>query len=166
MEWLARDNLKTNLITIKSETSSYVVEQFSWVPLPSCSLPGDGVEGGGGASQLTLLLCQHVCLLRQLISKCEVRIHFQAMEGVTVSATLGAVNYSKRLSPHWINSWGPHPEASAEPGTWQRPSKERLVWDKAAAHPAGCPACWQRGVRRNWVLVNPWRGQKAHRGSN
>ena len=39
-EWLAKDNLETNSITIKPETGSYVAEQFSWVPLSYCSLPG------------------------------------------------------------------------------------------------------------------------------
>ena len=39
-EWLAKDNLETNPITIKPETVSHVAEQFSWVPLPYCSLPG------------------------------------------------------------------------------------------------------------------------------
>ena len=39
-EWLARDNLETNSITIKPETASHVAEQVSWVPLPSCSPPG------------------------------------------------------------------------------------------------------------------------------
>ena len=38
-EWLARGNLETNPITIKPETASHVAEQFSWVPLPSCSPP-------------------------------------------------------------------------------------------------------------------------------
>jgi len=38
--WLAKDNLKTNSITIKPETVSHVAEQFSWVPLPYCSPPG------------------------------------------------------------------------------------------------------------------------------
>ena len=38
--WLAKDSLETNPITIKSETASHVAEQFSWVPLPYCSLPG------------------------------------------------------------------------------------------------------------------------------
>ena len=37
-EWLAKDNLETNPITIKP-TASHVAEQFSWVPLPYCSLP-------------------------------------------------------------------------------------------------------------------------------
>ena len=36
-EWLAKDNPETNPTTIKPETSSHVAEQFSWVPLPSCS---------------------------------------------------------------------------------------------------------------------------------
>ena len=38
-EWLAKDNLESNTITIKSETVSHVAEQFSWVPLPCCSPP-------------------------------------------------------------------------------------------------------------------------------
>ena len=38
-EWLARDNLETNPITIKAETVSQIAEQFSWVPLPCCSPP-------------------------------------------------------------------------------------------------------------------------------
>ena len=37
---LARDNPETHPITIKTETVSHVAEQFSWVPLPSCSPPG------------------------------------------------------------------------------------------------------------------------------
>ena len=39
-EWLAKDNLDTNPITIKPKTVSHVAELFSWVPLPYCSLPG------------------------------------------------------------------------------------------------------------------------------
>ena len=39
-EWLARDNPETNPITLKPETVSYVAEQSSWIPLPSCSPPG------------------------------------------------------------------------------------------------------------------------------
>ena len=39
-EWLAKDNPETNPITIKPETASHVAEQFSWVPLLSCSPPG------------------------------------------------------------------------------------------------------------------------------
>ena len=39
-EWLAKDNLETNPITIKPETESHVTELFSWVPLPYCSPPG------------------------------------------------------------------------------------------------------------------------------
>ena len=36
-EWLARNNLETNPITIKPETASHMAEQFSWVPVPYCS---------------------------------------------------------------------------------------------------------------------------------
>ena len=39
-EWLAKDNLETNSITIKPATASHVTEQFSWVPLSYCSPPG------------------------------------------------------------------------------------------------------------------------------
>ena len=39
-EWLAKNNPKTNPITIKAEIASHVTEQFSWVPLPYCSPPG------------------------------------------------------------------------------------------------------------------------------
>ena len=39
-EWLAKDSLETNPITIKPETVSHVAEQFSWVLLPYCSPPG------------------------------------------------------------------------------------------------------------------------------
>ena len=39
-EGLAKDNPETKPITIKPETVSHVTEQFSWVPLPSCSPPG------------------------------------------------------------------------------------------------------------------------------
>ena len=37
--WLANDNPETNPIIMKPETASHMTEQFSWVPLPSCSLP-------------------------------------------------------------------------------------------------------------------------------
>ena len=39
-EWLARDNLETNSITIKPEIVSHMAEPLSWDPLPCCSLPG------------------------------------------------------------------------------------------------------------------------------
>ena len=40
LEWLAKDHLETNPITIKPDIASHVAEQFSWVPLPYCSPPG------------------------------------------------------------------------------------------------------------------------------
>lgn len=52
--------------------------------------PGDGEPPGGAAllgsptlllSQLRLLLCQTVCLLRQFMSKCETRAQSWALEG-------------------------------------------------------------------------------------
>ena len=33
----------------------------------------------------SLLLCQHICLLEQFISKCKTRAHFWALEGVLPS---------------------------------------------------------------------------------
>ena len=39
-ECLAKDNPETNPITIKPETASHVAEQFTWVLLPCCCLPG------------------------------------------------------------------------------------------------------------------------------
>ena len=60
--WLARDNLETNLIAIKPETVGHVTEQF-WVLLCAALHPG-------ASSQLSLLLCQHMHLLRQFTSKC------------------------------------------------------------------------------------------------
>ena len=39
-EWSAKDNPETNPITMKPKAVSHVAEQFSWVPLPSCSPPG------------------------------------------------------------------------------------------------------------------------------
>ena len=36
---MAKDNPETNPTTIKPETASHVTQQFSWVPLPSCSSP-------------------------------------------------------------------------------------------------------------------------------
>ena len=38
-EWLAKDNPETSPVTVKLKPASYVAEQFSWVPLPSCSPP-------------------------------------------------------------------------------------------------------------------------------
>ena len=38
-EWLAKDNLETNSITIKPEVASHLAELFSWVPLTYCSPP-------------------------------------------------------------------------------------------------------------------------------
>ena len=37
---MAKDNPETNPSTIKPETGSHEAEQFSWVPLLSCSPPG------------------------------------------------------------------------------------------------------------------------------
>ena len=60
-EGLVRDNLKTNPVTIKPGTVSLVAEQSSLVPSPSCSPSRHPLPNRG---------CQHVCLLRQVISEC------------------------------------------------------------------------------------------------
>ena len=39
-KWLAKDNLETNLTTLKPKTVSHMAEQLSWVSLSYCSLPG------------------------------------------------------------------------------------------------------------------------------
>ena len=39
-EWLAKDNLETNPITIKLWATSHMAEQFFWFPLPYCSPSG------------------------------------------------------------------------------------------------------------------------------
>ena len=40
LEWLARESPETNPLTAKPKTLSHMPEQFSWVPLLCCSLPG------------------------------------------------------------------------------------------------------------------------------
>ena len=51
LEWLAKDNLKAKLITIKPEIASHVAEKFSWVPWPYFSLTGYPIKS------LALLAC-------------------------------------------------------------------------------------------------------------
>ena len=72
---------KTNLTTITLRLQATWQEQFSWVPLPPCSLPGLPFS-------INLLLCQYVCLLGQFISKCQTRAHSRALEGIPLPATL------------------------------------------------------------------------------
>ena len=62
-EWLDKHNLETNPMTIKPKIVSHLAEQSSWVPLASCSPPRRPFPK-------SLLLCQHMCLLRQFISDC------------------------------------------------------------------------------------------------
>ena len=52
-EWLARDKLGTNSITIKPETVSHVAKQSSWFPSPSCSPP----RGPSPIKSLTVSAC-------------------------------------------------------------------------------------------------------------
>ena len=60
-EWLAKDNPEINPITIKPETVSHETEQFSWVPLSSCSPPG---------YPFPIKSLAFMCLLGQFISEC------------------------------------------------------------------------------------------------
>ena len=39
-QWLAKESPETNPITIEPKTVSHTAEQFSWVALPYCTLPG------------------------------------------------------------------------------------------------------------------------------
>ena len=84
-EWLARDNLETNPITINSETVSHLAEQFSWLPLPSCFQPGLPFP-------IKSLALKHMCLLGQFISECYTRAQFWALEGVPLLATVQLIN--------------------------------------------------------------------------
>ena len=80
-KWPARDNPETNPITIKPETVSQVAEQFSWVPLSYCSLPGRPFP------IKSLALLAHVCP-GTVHFPCYTRAHSQALEGVLISATI------------------------------------------------------------------------------
>ena len=84
-EWLTRDNLETNPITINSETVSHLAEQFSWLPLPSCFQPGLPFP-------IKSLALQHMRLLGQFISECYTRAQFWALEGVPLLATVQLIN--------------------------------------------------------------------------
>lgn len=39
-EWLARDSGEANPTTLNPKSANHVAEQFSWIALPHCSLPG------------------------------------------------------------------------------------------------------------------------------
>lgn len=77
-EWLTRISLKTHSIPVKPKTVSHAAEQFPGFPYPAALCPGT-------PSQHSLLLCQHMCLLRQLISECWKRALSRALEGVPLS---------------------------------------------------------------------------------
>ena len=79
---LARDKVENKPIFIKPETLSHMTEQFSWVPLPCCSLPGHPFP------IKSLALSAHV--FPQFISEYETRA--QALEGVPLPATLLFLN--------------------------------------------------------------------------
>ena len=72
-EWLAKDNPKTNPITVKPETVSRVAELF-WVPLPYCSPCGCPFP-------IKSLALSDMCLLRQFTSECSTGAQFRALEG-------------------------------------------------------------------------------------
>ena len=79
-EWLAKDNPKTNPITVKPETVSRVAELF-WVPLPYCSPCGCPFP-------IKSLALSDMCLLRQFTSECSTGAQFRALEGVSLPATV------------------------------------------------------------------------------
>ena len=76
-EWLARDTPETNPMTINPETVSHVAEQFSLFPSTStpAALPSEVSHLDGTP------------LLRQFISKCQIRIHSQALEGIPLPSS-------------------------------------------------------------------------------
>ena len=80
-EWLVRDNLEMNPISIKPETASHVSEQCFWVPLPSCSLPGCPLP-----SKVSRFVSTRVSLDSSLLS--ETRAHSQALEGDCPSCSI------------------------------------------------------------------------------
>ena len=76
-EWLARDKPETNPMTINPETVSHVAEQFSPFPSPST------LEAL--TSEVSRL--DGTPLLSQFISKCQIRIHSQALEGIPLPSS-------------------------------------------------------------------------------
>ena len=96
LEWLARGHLETNPITIKPKTASHGAEQFSWVPLPSCSPPGCPFP------IKSLALSAHVSPRT---------IHFRMLDKSTVSGPgrgppfLQHVYQCRRHKRCWFNSW-------------------------------------------------------------
>jgi len=80
-EWLAKDKPETNLITINPKTVSHVAEQFSWVPLPCCFLPGH-------IFPIKYLAFFSTCVsLDNSFPSVKIRAHFWALEGVALPAT-------------------------------------------------------------------------------
>ena len=102
LEWLARGHLETNPITIKPKTASHGAEQFSWVPLPSCSPPGCPFP------IKSLALSAHVCPRT---------IHFRVLDKSTVSGP-GSCPPSCNMSTNAgdIRDAGLIPESGRSPG--------------------------------------------------
>ena len=79
-ECLARDKPETNPMTRKPETVSHVAEQFSLFPSPSCPQPRQPFS-------MKSLAWMAPPLLGQFISKCQTRIHSQALEGILLPSS-------------------------------------------------------------------------------
>ena len=89
----ARGNLETNSITIKPETASHMVEQFSWVPLPCCSPLGSPFP--------IKSLALSACVSSQII-------HFRVLDKSPLSGPgrgpLSCNNFSKNIRPRHMLS--------------------------------------------------------------
>ena len=93
-EWLAKDNLETNPITVKPEPASHVAELISWVPLPSCSpsghhFPIKSLAFSGPVFSRTIhfqvLVKSPVSGPRRGLPSCNTKIHILVWEGINVS---------------------------------------------------------------------------------
>ena len=116
LEWLAKDNLETDPITIKPKTSSHEADQFSWVPLPSCSPPG------GPFPIKSLALSAHVS---------PQTIHFQVLDKSLVSGPGSGPLSCNTIIQHSFGSFG-HSNQSRKRNkrntNWKRRSKTLPVY--------------------------------------
>ena len=101
-DWPGRDNPETNLITIKPETVNHMVEQFSWVPLPSCSLPGCPF-------QINSLAVHGVAKSRARLSNFTFTFHLPALEKeMAMHSTVLAWRIPGMGEPSGLPSMGSH----------------------------------------------------------
>ena len=126
---MAKDNLETNPITIKPETVSRVAEQFSWVLVTQL------LSSWAPPSPLSLLLCQHVCLLRQLISKCQTRAHSWAPHGSPCMCPRGIATAGESASQLEDCQRKKGHETECPPSCWENCSIEREIVHKTRTKP-------------------------------